>query len=1386
MTIRPVQQTREGVFLSSTSDPVVKEYRRVARQVIEDDEFRDKWYVVEMGDFTAAKLPPAEVCRRKVLECAVYVGILGPIYGSICQSVGVSYVEYEYQVALDANHDIGVFLLPLESLKQEPLDIIVDQVPLKDRQDALRKRVRIHSAPTVGSIEEFKTQLRRYLRSLSPHGQWPMGDGADGSYDSRPLAMYHSGDLDQELLTRFLTSNMAIQELAQLGKLDAAPDTKLQALGFTTPNGLMQGTFLCFAPEALITGASSASHLYMRVYDGIDRATSRNTPPREVRYNLMRLFDLGMDFLRTALSHPESSDGPNGADLEIPEIMLREALSNALIHREYEHTSARNQPTRLEIYADRVEITSYGGLLGGVSELQLNAEPEQVTVFRRNPIITQIFMRMMRAEFGGGGVARIFHFARVAGLARPKIIARRRNPGFVRVILYRPTPASVAAPSITPSSRSPSDDQLLPVPDYFVGRIEEMSWVTSRLRRGASTGITALGGMGGIGKTALAAVAIRALRQEGYFRDGIAVILCMGHTDPNEILQLVLDSFATERNPTIDEHIDSLQSLYAFLSGKDVLIVLDNIEPDLDLERVISPLRDAGAVLLLTARQKMVGAGIPAAGWRELDSLPHDDALDLFAHAAGFRSIADLGDDASTAERIVETLQNHTLAVRLAGATVVDHSMDLTALTRELERDPLMLRSGHSMRYIENVLLSSVESLTPGARQLFITLAAFATEEWSRTTVTDVARRLRIPSPGQATHQLITRNLVDVAVRPDLSTHADQQRLRMHPLLRALSSRLFAQWPTARQMAAKEAVASVFAEHVQHVVEAELSADPLNIAGALEWACEHRKDTITVAICSVMQVFWNHRWLTKTSVHFLPRAIQAAERITVSTGLLEDRLQAANLQLAYAQILRRIGDLDGAERTLQANLVLRRTLGDRRGEAMVLSQLGLTARAVGRTEDAVRYLTDSVAIRREEGDEQGEADDLSVLARLARTRGDLVSARADFTRCIAIFSKTGDRRSEGINLGYLAQLPMLQGNLSEAEQLAHQSLEIAREVANKRGEAESLSLLAQIARPRGLLDDAEDYLNQSLEIRREVLDKRGEGADLGLLGRIAQARGRLRDAQHLFQRSLDIARQVHDRRGEAAVLSSLGQLALARDHYNEAETYLTESLALRRQVQDRQGESVDLSQFGRLHLDRGNFREAEHFLQLSLAIDREMHDRPGEGVDLSQLALVALEAKQYSLATTYLEQSLAIRHEVQDRRGEGVDLALLGRIALEQGALDDAQTYFQRSLDLAQRVQNHRGEGVNIRKLATVADLRGDHQLAEHLYRSSLAIGIEVGNGQDHIDSLAELGRFLIERDIHREEGCEMLRESVMLCRQLMVPREHALLDLMRRLGCTP
>lgn len=51
-------------------------------------------------------------------------------------------------------------------------------------------------------------------------------------------------------------------------------------------------------------------------------------------------------------------------ELEIPEVVLREALANALVHREYA-PQFLGQAVSVEIYPDRVEILNPGGLWGG-------------------------------------------------------------------------------------------------------------------------------------------------------------------------------------------------------------------------------------------------------------------------------------------------------------------------------------------------------------------------------------------------------------------------------------------------------------------------------------------------------------------------------------------------------------------------------------------------------------------------------------------------------------------------------------------------------------------------------------------------------------------------------------------------------------------------------------------------------------------------------------------------------------------------------------------------------------------------------------------------------------------------------------------------------------
>lgn len=84
----------------------------------------------------------------------------------------------------------------------------------------------------------------------------------------------------------------------------------------------------------------------------------------------------------------------------IPEEAFREALANALIHRTWDI----NVPIRILLFQDRVEISSPGGLVSGISKEEYLQGNLSVL---RNPILGNIFYRLHMVEILGTGILRI-------------------------------------------------------------------------------------------------------------------------------------------------------------------------------------------------------------------------------------------------------------------------------------------------------------------------------------------------------------------------------------------------------------------------------------------------------------------------------------------------------------------------------------------------------------------------------------------------------------------------------------------------------------------------------------------------------------------------------------------------------------------------------------------------------------------------------------------------------------------------------------------------------------------------------------------------------------------------------------------------------------------
>lgn len=148
---------------------------------------------------------------------------------------------------------------------------------------------------------------------------------------------------------------------------------------------------------------------------------------------------------------------------EMPEEVIREALANAVLHREYSPYFI-GQPVSVDVYEDRIEIANPGGLWGGKT---IDTIDDGITRCR-NQLLMKLAQQVSRgsdhhylAEAQGSGIIMMKEELRAAGLRPPHFDARFDQ--FV-VTLYRRGHAPVFESdmrSLRLSQRSSSADAIL-------------------------------------------------------------------------------------------------------------------------------------------------------------------------------------------------------------------------------------------------------------------------------------------------------------------------------------------------------------------------------------------------------------------------------------------------------------------------------------------------------------------------------------------------------------------------------------------------------------------------------------------------------------------------------------------------------------------------------------------------------------------------------------------------------------------------------------------------------------------------------------------------------------------------------------------------------------
>lgn len=245
------------------------------------------------------------------------------------------------------------------------------------------------------------------------------------------------GDLDEALIDRTIERAFSLTPRAMQGATDKK--TKLERLNFLDSQGnvtkaglLVAGAYpqqfypKLFIDVAVYAGTQKGAAGSLRF---MDRTICEGT--------LGEMISDAVAAVAKNLRRTSMIKGVSRVDsLEIPEEVLREAIANAVIHREYGDRFC-GQSIAVDVFDDRIEVTNPGGLYGGKTRENLfdgSSRCRNATLVKLMSLVPLPDGAGSPAEGNGLGIPMMLDAMRAQGLAEPLFC-----PGFDRfkVVLYR-------------------------------------------------------------------------------------------------------------------------------------------------------------------------------------------------------------------------------------------------------------------------------------------------------------------------------------------------------------------------------------------------------------------------------------------------------------------------------------------------------------------------------------------------------------------------------------------------------------------------------------------------------------------------------------------------------------------------------------------------------------------------------------------------------------------------------------------------------------------------------------------------------------------------------------------------------------------------------------
>ncbi|MCI4065858.1 tetratricopeptide repeat protein [Micromonospora sp. R77] len=797
---------------------------------------------------------------------------------------------------------------------------------------------------------------------------------------------------------------------------------------------------------------------------------------------------------------------------------------------------------------------------------------------------------------------------------------------------------------VLPPTVEPALQGLPPAGSAFTGRDDDVEELLRGLAPGGR-GRAAVAGLAGVGKTELTVQTAHRALAEDLFPGGVLFIDMFGY-DPQrrrtagDALSHLLGALGMpgEHIPADDEDRSRLfRSVLAAFGAqrRRILLIIDNAAT----EEQVRPLLpgDGATATLVTSRHTLnLDARL-----HDLDVLDTDTSVLLLAGVLRTRRPDDPRASAALdrehgcrtdAEAIAERCGGLPLALQIAAALLAElPSRPLSSLAdalRDAHTRLDRLTRAESVRAVfdlsyrhlsdEQARMLRLLSVNPGPDVSTDAAACLADIDRYRaeTLLQDLARA-HLVDAGQVWGRWRLHDLVRLHAegQPDAEATVDGAR-----------NRLFTHYVMTTHLAVG---------HLQppSVVAAHRSPPPAGTVDRIETAYAARGQMqplpVTVRFRTRTDAL---AWLETERANLVAACTGAATAGHALSGVA----LAAGLQ-SFLIFRRHLADLltvTTAARTLCQQV------GDRHGEGMALSHLGVALNEARRSEEAVVAHTQAVDLIRATGNEHDEGIALNNLGLALRGAGRPDEAITAHERAIEIYRRAGDRHDEGIARSNLGLALVLAGRADEAVTAHTRAVDLFVETDDQHGEGQALDNLGAALSAAGRTEEAIAAHTRAVDLLRRADDRHTEGRALYHLGVALRATGRTDEAVTAHTRAVDIFSKDDDPRDEGRALTELGAALRVAGRADEAVAAHTRAVAAYRRAGERGLAGRATYNLGvALHAAQ-RFAEAIDAHTRAAEIHHETGDRHREGKALVNLSVTLIEVGRFEEARRRCGQAL--------------------------------------------------------------------------------------------------------------------------------------------------